>query len=180
MARQRALRVGDEIKRVLSQVILRDMKDPRIPPFTAVTEVEMSNDLSVATCYVSVLGSDRQQQECIAALQKAAGFLKRQIMDQIRLRIAPELRFTLDSSVEDGMRMDRLIDGNGTGSVSKNTRRTRCGWCNEDLAREEVDGRLLTHDRPTNPTAAMAELEVRLNLICCDSKLSLKNHKMSL
>ena len=141
MARQRALRVGDEIKRVLSQVILRDMKDPRIPPFTAVTEVEMSNDLSVATCYVSVLGSDRQQ-ECIAALQKAAGFLKRQIMDQIRLRIAPELRFTLDSSVEDGMRMDRLIDEvMGRVPVSKNTQgEPDADGATSDLAREEVDG----------------------------------------
>ena len=102
----------------------------------------MSNDLSVATCYVSVLGSDRQQQECIAALQKAAGFLKRQIMDQIRLRIAPELRFTLDSSVEDGMRMDRLIDEvMGRVPVSKNTQgEPDADGATSDLAREEVDG----------------------------------------
>ncbi|HHX36529.1 MAG TPA: 30S ribosome-binding factor RbfA, partial [Clostridiaceae bacterium] len=79
------------------------------PPFTAITEVEMSNDLSVATCYVSVLGSDEQQEKCIQALRNAEGFLKREVTKQIRLRIAPELRFSLDRSVEEGMRMDRLI-----------------------------------------------------------------------
>lgn len=110
MARQRALRIGDEMKRILSRTIQSGMKDPRIPLFTSVTAVEVSNDLSVATCYVSVLGSGEQQADCIRALVKAQGFLKNEVVKQMRLRVAPELRFLLDRSVEEGMRMDRLID----------------------------------------------------------------------
>lgn len=110
MPRQRALRIGDEMQRVISRVIQRDMKDPRIPPFTSVTGVDMSNDLSVATCYISVFGSPDQQNEAIHALEKASGFIKSEIVRQIRLRVVPELRFRLDRSIEEGMRMDRLID----------------------------------------------------------------------
>ncbi len=110
MARQRALRVGDETKRILSRLIQTDMKDPRIPMFTSITEVEMSNDLAVATCYVSVYGNEKQQKDCLAALQKGAGFLRTALMKHIRLRVAPELRFVLDRTVEEGMRMDQLID----------------------------------------------------------------------
>lgn len=110
MARQRALRIGDEMKRILSKTIQSGMKDPRIPLFTSVTAVEVSNDLSVATCYISVLGSGKQQADCIRALVKAEGFLKSEVAKQMRLRVAPELRFSLDRSVEEGMRMDRLID----------------------------------------------------------------------
>ena len=109
MARQRALRVGDETKRILSRLIQTDMKDPRIPMFTSITEVEMSNDLAVATCYVSVYGNEKQQTDCLAALQKGAGFLRTALMKHIRLRVAPELRFVLDRTVEEGMRMDQLI-----------------------------------------------------------------------
>lgn len=110
MARQRALRIGDEIKRILSKTIQSGMKDPRIPLFTSVTAVEVSNDLAVATCYISVLGNEAEQTGCIQALIKAQGFLKNEVVKQMRLRVAPELRFLLDRSVEEGMRMDRLID----------------------------------------------------------------------
>lgn len=110
MTRHRALRIGDEMKRILSKTIQSGMKDPGIPLFTSVTAVEVSNDLSVATCYISVLGDEPQQAACIQALVKAQGFLKNEVVRQMRLRVVPELRFLLDRSVEEGMRMDRLID----------------------------------------------------------------------
>lgn len=110
MSGQRARRVGDEIKRVLSGAIQMGMKDPRIPAFTSVTAVEMSRDLSHATCYISVFGEEKAQLECIRALEGAAGFLRAEIAKKIRLRLTPELHFRLDRTVEQGMYMDALID----------------------------------------------------------------------
>lgn len=110
MAHQRTRRVGDDIKRVLSTTIQQEMNDPRIPLFTSVTAVEMTRDLSHANCYISVLGSPVEQAECINALVGATGFLRGVVAAKVRLRVVPELHFHLDRTVEDGMRMDALID----------------------------------------------------------------------
>ena len=110
MSKQRALRIADEIKRLVSTLIQRDMKDPRIPPFTSVTDVDVTPDLSIATCYISVLGAEDQLQSCLLALTKGSGFLRREIARHIRLRVAPELRFVADRSSAEGERIDRLLD----------------------------------------------------------------------
>ena len=110
MSLTRVRRVGDEIKRVISNAIQHNMKDPRIPPFTSVTEVEVTRDLSHATCFISVFGNGHQQQDGLQALEGAGGFLRSEVARKIRLRAVPELHFRLDRSVEEGMYMDALID----------------------------------------------------------------------
>lgn len=106
----RADRVGDQMKRELSELLRTGLRDPRILPYTGVTAVEVTRDLSHATAYVSVLGDEAQQEACLAGLKQAAAFLRRELANRIRLHHSPELHFKLDRSVQEGLRMSQLID----------------------------------------------------------------------
>jgi len=107
---QRSDRVGDEIQKVVADLIQNEIKDPRLPPMVSVVEVRASRDLSHAHIYISVFGSDQQKKDCLAALRSASGFIRREITRKVRLRIAPELHFEIDDSIARGIRMSQLID----------------------------------------------------------------------
>ncbi len=106
----RQAKVGDEMRRILAGLISNEMKDPRIPLMTSVTEVQVSGDLSFAKCYISVMGSPEEQKACLSALKKAQGFLRTELGKRMRLRVLPELQFILDDSIERGDKLDKLID----------------------------------------------------------------------
>ena len=110
MRQNRAARVGDEIQKVISQLLLTEVKDPRIPMMTSVLEVRMSSDLSHATVFLSVYGSQQEKRECMEAVNRASGFIRSQIAKRIKLRVAPELHFKLDESIEKSMDLMDLID----------------------------------------------------------------------
>lgn len=107
---QRSDRVGDEIRTVVADLIQNQIKDPRMPAIVSVVEVRASRDLSHAHLYISVLGSEEDKKNCAAALKSASGFIRRELSSRIRLRIAPELHFIFDDSIERGIRMSKLID----------------------------------------------------------------------
>lgn len=107
---QRSDRVGDEIRTVVADLIRNEIKDPRMPAMVSVVEVRASRDLSHAHIYISVLGNETEKKDCEAALRSASGFIRREIASRIRLRIAPELHFVFDDSIERGIRMTKLID----------------------------------------------------------------------
>jgi ribosome-binding factor A len=96
------------IQRELSDIIQRGLKDPRVR-FCTVSRVEVSPDLRYADVKVSVVGNKQQKRSSIAGLRSAAGFLRRETAQRIGLRHAPELRFELDDSVDQLMRIDRLL-----------------------------------------------------------------------
>jgi ribosome-binding factor A len=108
VARIRTGRVGEQIKKELSLILQSELKDPRIG-FTTVTGVEVTNDLSLARVYLSVLGNDEQKEETLKALAKAKGFLRTELGRRIRLRHTPELEFRFDSSIEYGSRIETLL-----------------------------------------------------------------------
>ena len=110
MRRNRAVIVGDEMQKVLSRIIGNDVKDPRIPLLTSITEVKMSPDLTHATCFVSVFGDEKTKSDCLKAIEHAKGFIRREMCKYINLRVAPELHFQLDNSLEDAAYMNDLID----------------------------------------------------------------------
>ena len=110
MRQNRAARVGDEIQKVISQLLLTEVKDPRIPMMTSVLEVRMSSDLTHATVFLSVYGSQQEKRECMEAVNRASGFIRSQIAKRIKLRVAPELHFKLDESIEKSMDLMDLID----------------------------------------------------------------------
>jgi ribosome-binding factor A len=107
---QRADRVGDEIRKVIADLIQNEIKDPRLPELVSVVAVDASRDLSHARVYISVMGDDEAQKNCAAALRSATGFIRREVASRIRLRVAPELHFQFDDSIARGIRISRLID----------------------------------------------------------------------
>jgi len=108
MARVRVGRVGEQIKKELTQIIQTGVKDPRIG-FLTVTGVDVTNDLSQAKVYLSVLGSDEEKSNTVKALTKATGYIRSELGKRVRLRIVPELLFKLDASVDYGSRIETLL-----------------------------------------------------------------------
>lgn len=108
MPGRRTDRVGVLIQRELSEIIQRELKDPRVG-FCTISQVQVSTDLKYADIKVSVVGDKRQKRNSITGLKSAAGFLRREVVQRIGLRHAPELRFELDDSVDQLMRIDHLL-----------------------------------------------------------------------
>lgn len=105
----RAWRVGEQIQRELSELIRSEVKDPRVGMVT-VMGVDVSADLAHAKVYVSSLEPAHELDEAVAALNRAAGFLRGRLGRRLRIRTVPELRFLRDDSVERGVRLTHLID----------------------------------------------------------------------
>jgi ribosome-binding factor A len=101
-------KVNELLREVLSEAVL-ELKDPRIG-FVTVTGVRTSPDLRQATVYVSVLGSERKRERTLEGLGAAHGVLQARVASQVRLKRTPTLRFEYDPTVEEGVRMSKLID----------------------------------------------------------------------
>ena len=107
---RRTQRVEDLLRSTLSQVILREVQDPRVR-MTTVTSVEVSPDLRHALVRVSVLGDDEARAASVEALRHAAGFLRRQLAVHLRgLRNIPDLRFEMDRGAEYSQRISDLLE----------------------------------------------------------------------
>lgn len=103
-------RISQEVKKVISKAISFDLKDPKVSDKTSVTDVKVSNDLSYADIYVTVMGTEWDKNQTIDGLENAEGYLKNSIATGMNIRQIPELRFHLDESIEYGMYMDKLIE----------------------------------------------------------------------
>jgi ribosome-binding factor A len=104
----RTRRVGEQMQRELAAILHEELKDPRLG-MISVSGVEVSRDLAHARVYISVLGGEEDVSETIKVLNKAAGFLRHQLGQRMRLRSVPQLRFLYDASLAEGARMDALI-----------------------------------------------------------------------
>ena len=104
----RGTRVGDQIQRVLSEIVRRELRDPRVGMVT-LTAVEMSPDCAHATVYFTCLDAAHVP-EASVGLKHAAGFLRSQLGRSIQLHVTPQLRFVYDESIERGARLSQLID----------------------------------------------------------------------
>jgi len=104
----RSERVAGQIRRELAQLIQLEVKDPGVG-FISLSDVEVTRDLAHAKVYVTVFESDKVDQT-LSALRHAAGYLRRRLGQEMRIRSVPELHFYHDASVETGRRMDSLID----------------------------------------------------------------------
>jgi ribosome-binding factor A len=102
-------RINGEVQRELANLIRGDLKDPRIHPLTSVTAVEVAPDLKTCKAYISVMGDDKAKEDTLAGLKSAEGFLKNQLAKNINLRNTPQIRFVLDTSIEYGVNMSKLI-----------------------------------------------------------------------
>ena len=111
MKKIRTERIGAEIQKELSKIIRDDLNDPRLSDTATVSVIELrvTNDLSFADCYISVLGDNAKKDDVLDALNQAKGYIKMLIGDRMRLRSMPEFRFKLDESIEYGAYMEKLI-----------------------------------------------------------------------
>ena len=101
-------RVSGRIRKILSQLILREVADPRLQGIT-ITDVELDPELMFAKVYVNALGEEDRQAEVMFALERAKGYLRREVARRVRLRKAPELVFRWDESLERGERINALL-----------------------------------------------------------------------
>ena len=106
---QRTERVGDLIRAELAELIRREMRDPRVA-LTSVSAVEVARDFSHATVKVSALGDEHSRLAAIAALERAKGFLRRELSRRLTLRTTPELHFELDRGAEHMQRITDLLE----------------------------------------------------------------------
>ena len=103
-------RVNGLLRQELSQLILRELKDPRVASFVTITEVDATPDLGHAHVYVSVMASAKEQIEVMEGLRSAEGFLRTTLKSRVQLRKIPALSFELDHSMERGADLVKLID----------------------------------------------------------------------
>ena len=109
MANNRINRINEEVRRELAEVI-RELKDSRIPIMTSVVAVHVTNDLSYAKCYISVMGDEQTQKKAIEGLKSASGFIRREIGRRIELRHTPEFLFEIDHSIEHGAYINQVLN----------------------------------------------------------------------
>ena len=109
MSQMRAQRVGEQIKKELSDILMREVKDPRVE-FVTVTGVDVTGDLQQATVYFTVLGEPEEKEETMQALKKARGFIRSEIGKRIQLRKTPDIEFEFDESIAHGNRIEKLIN----------------------------------------------------------------------
>ncbi|MFC7784327.1 MAG: 30S ribosome-binding factor RbfA [Bacillota bacterium] len=104
----RANRVGEQMKKELSDIIGRKIKDPRIG-FVTVTDVQVTGDLQQAKVYITVLGGEDQRENTLKGLAKAKGFIRSEVGQRIRLRKTPEIIFEFDESIDYGNHIESLL-----------------------------------------------------------------------
>lgn len=109
MNEKRRERIGTEIKKVVSEALQDGLKDPKIHPLTSVMQVRVTNDLSFANIYISVMGTEKEKEETIQALERAKGYIRKMISREIDLRHTPDPKFILDNSIEDSQDIHALI-----------------------------------------------------------------------
>lgn len=110
-------RLGEEIRKIISELLLRELKDPRLSAMISVTAVEVTSDGSYATVYLSVLGMnpaaediEQQQQDVLDGMKNARGLIRKEIGRQVKLRHVPDLIFKIDKSMEYGRHIDKIIN----------------------------------------------------------------------
>lgn len=108
MAGHRIERVNEKLKREISRIVLREIKDPRVEAVT-VTRVSAAPDLTFARVHVHLMGDEAQRQETMEGLEAATPYVRRLLGDRITMRRVPELRFERDRSLEHAMRIEELL-----------------------------------------------------------------------
>lgn len=104
------IRINEEVLKELSVIISREVKDPRVAPFTSVVSVEVAPDLKTCKAYISVLGDNEVALKTMEGLNSSKGFIRRELAHRVNLRNTPELTFILDQSIAYAANMYKLMD----------------------------------------------------------------------
>ena len=109
MSKIRQQRTADHIQTILSELLLRDMRDPRLQGLT-ITDVRIDRELQYADIYINALGDDSREDEIMEALEKATGFMRRDLAQKLSLRTVPQLHFHWDPTLAHVERISELLD----------------------------------------------------------------------
>ncbi len=109
MPDHRSERLQELIKEEFSDIVRRELKDPRIG-FISVTDVELSSDYSHAKVFISVFGDPEIQKKAMAGLESAKGFIRTELGKRIHLRHTPDLQIIADNSIERGAKIMKLLE----------------------------------------------------------------------
>ncbi len=101
-------RISEEVKRELSLVI-RELKDPRLPMMVSVVAVRVTKDLKFAKAYISFMGGEKVEKDGLAALKSASGFIRKEIGRRLNLRNTPEFTFVADDSISYGAHINEIL-----------------------------------------------------------------------
>lgn len=105
----RAEQIGKQVQRGVSSVLRKGLRDPRLE-MTTITGVTVSQDLSVAYVYYIIYGDEKRKKDAAAGFRSAAGFIKRSLARQLKMKYMPEIRFCYDDSIDYGTRIDRILE----------------------------------------------------------------------
>jgi ribosome-binding factor A len=108
MIYKRSDKVAESIHEQVSGLLIKGLKDPRIG-FVTITGVKVTDDLSIATIYFSVIGSDEEKHDSEKGLNSAKGFVRKEIAANLRMRRVPEIIFKYDNSFEYGQRIESIL-----------------------------------------------------------------------
>ena len=124
----KAGRLAEEIRKITGNMLLFELKDPRLKgKMVSVSGVDVSDDGSYATVYLSVLGKsisedadEKEKDDILKAMKSASGVIRREIGKNVKLRHVPELSFKIDNSIEYGRHMSKIIDSLGIDKYDNN------------------------------------------------------------
>ena len=103
-------RINVLLRQEISQVLVSELKDPRLASLVSVTRVDTSPDLRLARVYVSVLGDSEDKTNTLVALASASGYVRKCLGRSVSFRTAPAVEFRLDDAIEQGSELLKLID----------------------------------------------------------------------
>lgn len=107
---RRTERLNKLIKQEVSELLEREVDDPRLNNLISITEVSISPDLKHAKVFVSILGNEANRTDMLAGFNTASGFLRKRLASRLRLKCTPQLSFHYDDSIERGARVLKLIE----------------------------------------------------------------------
>lgn len=117
MAAPRSIKVSQQIKRELSDIIRRDLKDERISGIVSITDVEVSGDCRSTKIFISVYGDESARKGTLDALVEQTGYIRGEVCRRLGMRFAPEMSFRLDDSLERGAKISDLISKISRGEI---------------------------------------------------------------
>ena len=108
--KNRMIRINDEIKKELSEILRDGVKDPRLTGMASVVRVDTSADLAHCKVYISVMGDANAKQNCMAAIASAKGYIRSAVASAINLRQTPDFKFILDDSLDYSFKIGEILN----------------------------------------------------------------------
>jgi len=110
-------RVGEEIRKIIAEMLLREIKDPRLDRMISISACDVSPDLNYATCYITILSNEGEdpeevkavEEEVIKGFESCSGMIRKKIGHEMKLHRAPEFTWRIDESMEYGSKIDKLL-----------------------------------------------------------------------